>query len=105
MSPTRATPSSSPARARSSMLSCRRSNRASFSKRFAQARRASGAANAYSGFSCRRSGASDAHARLLSDATETVTLDHRGQGTEMMKVYYDKDADLSLIKGKKVTIV
>ena len=23
----------------------------------------------------------------------------------MMKVYYDKDADLSLIKGKKVTIV
>src|SRR5450432_1495760 len=24
---------------------------------------------------------------------------------EMMKVYYDKDADLSLIKGKKVTIV
>src|SRR5258708_25574621 len=25
--------------------------------------------------------------------------------TEMMKVYYEKDADLSLIKGKKVTIV
>jgi hypothetical protein len=24
---------------------------------------------------------------------------------ETMKVYYDKDADLSLIKGKKVTIV
>ena len=23
----------------------------------------------------------------------------------MMKIYYDKDADLSLIKGKKVTIV
>jgi len=30
--------------------------------------------------------------------------DHRAKGNSM-KVYYDKDADLSLVKGKKVTIV
>jgi ketol-acid reductoisomerase len=29
----------------------------------------------------------------------------RSEGGNAMKVYYDKDADLSLIKGKKVAIV
>jgi hypothetical protein len=36
---------------------------------------------------------------------ETHTITDTSQGVPHMKVYYDKDADLSLIKGKKVTIV
>src|ERR1043166_9164845 len=42
-------------------------------------------------------------ARILVTVPITLTYSHCKE--ETMKVYYDKDADLSLIKGKKVTIV
>ena len=42
----------------------------------------------------------------LSAFTLSVSCMHRDFMEEIqMKVYYDKDADLSLIKGKQVTIV
>src|SRR5205823_3159101 len=73
------TPSSSPATAASSTLLYRRSTRAPSSKPCAPAPAASAAATA----SC-------------------ASSSFRGIP---MKVYYDKDADLSLVKGKKVTII
>src|ERR1043165_7044848 len=66
------------------MRSCSRSSRASSWKRCARARRASAAASGSCG----------------CDKASTFL-----RWGEEMKVYYEKDADLSLIKGKKVTIV
>src|SRR6476661_11212141 len=57
---------------------CRRSSRAPSWRRCEPEHRGSAAANGYCGFE---------------------------RGRAMMKVYYDKDANLSLIKGKKVAIV
>src|SRR5215207_7611529 len=65
----------------SSTPSSRPSTAASSSRRCAPARAASAAANGF----------------FASDAFPS--------GENDMKVYYDKDADLSLVKGKNVTIV
>ena len=52
-----------------------------------------------------RTGASRHRARRADPAGLDSNADPTSTGETRMKVYYEKDADLSLIKGKKVTIV